>query len=172
MIGNISNSFISNNIILDHICCSEGLDVSNNIFFKYGTLNLSGGNSIYKNNIFLSDDPINTGNNVFQNNVNCDPAQNQNNQNYNNVNETFDEIFVTPGIAPYTYNVHNDYHVKTTSQCHNSGTDGTERGIYGGAFPWIDGSIPSNPHIYHKNVAGSTNANGQLQVHFKVRTSN
>lgn len=170
--GSISNSFLSNNIIVDHICCSDGLDVSNNVFFKYGTLNLSGGNSIYKNNIFLSNDPINSGNNVFQNNANCDPAQNQNNQNYNNVVETFDQIFVSPGTSPYTYDVHNDYHVKSTSACHNSGTDGTDRGIYGGAFPWKPGSIPSNPHIYHKNVAGSTNTNGQLQVQFKVRTGN
>ncbi len=170
--GSITNSFISNNILLNDIGGGSGLEVSNNIFFQESNLDLYGPNSTYKNNIFLSTATASTYDNVFHNNVNINPQSNQNNEVYNNVIETFSDIFINPGNTPFTYDVSNNYHIKSTSACKNSGYDGTDRGIYGGAFPWQEGSLPSNPHIYYKNVASTTNASGQLQVQYKVRTGN
>jgi hypothetical protein len=45
-------------------------------------------------------------------------------------------------------------------------------GIYAGAYPWTDGSIPSNPHIYFKSISSSTDVNGNLPVNIKVRNGN
>ena len=182
--GNISNSLITNNIINGGIAVTSTLLVSNNIFFHtpdYIPMTLTN-NSTYNNNIFQIYQWVTVANSVFNNNVNISPDNNTN-QIYNTLTETWDNIFTDPGTTAGTnpwcgcpvwlYNVHKNYQVKSTSSCHNSGTDGTDRGIYGGvAFPWKDGSIPSNPHIYFKNVASTTNANGQLLIHFKVRTNN
>lgn len=66
----------------------------------------------------------------------------------------------------------NNYNLKSTSPAKNAGTDGTDIGIYGGAMPWKDGSVPGNPHIYYKNISSSTNSNNSLPVHIKVRSSN
>lgn len=45
----------------------------------------------------------------------------------------------------------------------------TSLGIYGGAIPYKEGAVPSNPHIYFKSIDGVTNTNGELQVQIKVR---
>ena len=66
------------------------------------------------------------------------------------------------------YNYHHNYHLKSTSPGKNAGTDGTDIGIYGGSEPFKDGSMPINPHIQYKNVAGWTNPDGTLDIHFKV----
>lgn len=68
----------------------------------------------------------------------------------------------------YSYN----YHLKPTTIYATSGNDGTQIGIYGGSSPYREGAVPQNPHIYYKQVASSTNSNGQLQIQFKVRTGN
>jgi hypothetical protein len=41
-------------------------------------------------------------------------------------------------------------------------------GIYGGAFPWKEGSIPNTPHVTNKNIGHTTNSNGTLPVNIKV----
>jgi hypothetical protein len=177
------NSFITN----CHIWGTIGINgmnflFSNNIFFNpyttsYGGLSLPN-NSTYINNIFQISSTLNCSNSIFHNNVNGLSINGTGNFTLNSISETWDLIFENPGsligspIQYYSYFVTNSYHIKPTSACKNSGTDGTDRGIYGGAFPWKDGSIPPNPHIYFKNVAGSTNSGGQLQVHYKVRTGN
>ena len=48
----------------------------------------------------------------------------------------------------------------------------TVRGIYGGDSPWKPGMVPSNPHIFFKQVSSNTNQNGDLPVLIKVRTEN
>ena len=63
-----------------------------------------------------------------------------------------------------------DYSLPPTSPGHNGGTDGTDIGIFGGDTPW--NVIPSNPHIYFKNISGATNAAGDLPVEIKVRSGN
>lgn len=187
--GNISNSLISNNIILGNSLASSAqnpyLQVNNNIFFWYYTQGATffyfATQSTYQNNIFQVGGGVvywSSSNSNFYNNSNGYPYGGPGNIYSGYINETLDLTFINPGSSSgtpffiYTYDVHNDYHIKPTSLCKNSGTDGTDRGIYGGAFPWKDGSIPSNPHIYFKQVAPTTNSNGQLQIQFKVRTEN
>ncbi len=169
--GGFSNCFLKNNIILGNIETPYST-ISNNIFFA-SIINVSN-YSNFNNNIFQQTS-IQTSYSIFHNNVNAANLS-YTNEVYNNINEPWVNIFENPGMGSgtpitFSYDVHNDYHVKSTSACKNSGTDGNDRGIYGGSSPWVEGSIPSNPHIYFKNVAEETNASGQLQIHFKVRTN-
>lgn len=172
------NSIISNNIIEQafYLNSNANLQVNNNIFFFIGAfyyLQLAN-NSTYNNNIF----PIATTavtNSNFYNNTNISTIG-AGNLIYNNVSESFDSIFVNPGPSSqgyiYYYNVHYNYHIRPSSLCKNSGIDGTDKGIYGGTYPWKDGSIPNNPHIYFKQVAPQSNTNGQLEIQIKVRSNN
>ncbi|MFZ1610600.1 MAG: hypothetical protein WAT52_06000 [Chitinophagales bacterium] len=48
------------------------------------------------------------------------------------------------------------------------GTDGKDIGIYGGDFSWKKGMIPSNPHMYYKNIPDVSNEDGTLDVNIKV----
>jgi len=182
--GAISNSFISNNIIIGSDLSSENpnayLQVSNNIFFWYtnqGAIAFSfASQSTYQNNIFQTGSvQWFSQNSNFYNNTNGYPSG-LGNIYAGTTFELFDGTFITPGpLNPWgwhDYDVHNDYHIKPSSLCKNSGTDGTDRGIYGGTFPWKEGSVPSNPHIYFKQVTQQTNNSGQLQIQFKVRTEN
>ncbi|HMU06245.1 MAG TPA: hypothetical protein PJ990_21575, partial [Saprospiraceae bacterium] len=165
--GQVTNSVFKNNVILGNINGGDGLLFKNNLFFYQGLypMNLAS-NSTYNNNIYVGGS-ISVNNSIFNNNVNLSGSEGANNQNYNLIYEPFPEIFENSGLPPYfPYDVHNDYHVKSSSACKNSGTDGTDRGIYGGTSPWVEGSVPSNPHIYFKQVAEETNASGQLQIHF------
>ena len=61
-----------------------------------------------------------------------------------------------------------DYHLQESFPGKNGGTDGTDIGIYGGQYPWKEGSIPFNPHIQLKNISGNTDQNGNLNVNIKV----
>lgn len=79
--------------------------------------------------------------------------------------------FVNIGVnVLFDYNF--DYHLVPNSSYLTAGDDGTQIGIYGGSTPYKEGAVPSNPHIYFKQVAPQTNSNGFLEVHFKVRTDN
>jgi hypothetical protein len=166
--GNITNSLIANNLIISTIgIILEANQFDNNIFFfnqQFYQLNLPNSCS-YRNNIFQS--TISTNNSILKNNVNASVSGSNNIIN-NNIWENFSDIFLNS--ATY-YDPQNNYHIKPTSLCKNSGHDGTDRGIYGGLFPWVEGSVPSNPHIYFKQVDSQTNESGQLQIHFKVRTN-
>ncbi|MBK8369804.1 MAG: hypothetical protein IPL20_00215 [Saprospiraceae bacterium] len=171
--GALTNSFFYNNVHIGTFSIGGYCEFKNSLFFNHNFSNNYNlpQNSIYKNNIFNSVNSTTCHFSYFYNNVNM-LASGQQNEIYENISEQFNLIFENPGAGPpYIYDVHNDYQVKSTSACKNSGTDGTDRGIYGGTYPWVEGSIPSNPHIYFKQVAEETNANGQLQIHFKVRTN-
>jgi len=61
-----------------------------------------------------------------------------------------------------------DYHLKATCAGKNKGTDRKDIGIYGGDG-FKDGALPLTPHIYYKEIAPSTDANGMLKVRVKVR---
>jgi hypothetical protein len=60
-----------------------------------------------------------------------------------------------------------NYQLQPTCPGKNAGKDGTDIGIYGGAFPWKAGSVPSNPHIQFENVSGVDDA-GNIHVKVKV----
>jgi hypothetical protein len=81
---------------------------------------------------------------------------------------TASDTFVT--ATAFTYDQTFDYHIKTTSPAHNGADNGADMGIYGGSTPWKDGAIPSNPHIFFKNISNATDASGNLPVQIKVST--
>ena len=167
--NNIVNGFIinigpenifSNNIFMASGSCYWGCNgplkfqsslVENNIFIgiTYGLAECS--NSIFNRNLFIENIGFPNGSNLGSNNI---------------VNQIQDSIFIsqTGNVFSYTDN----YHLKPTCLGKNAGTDGTDVGIYGGLFPWKEGSIPSNPHIQFKNISGSTNSSGALPVNIRV----
>lgn len=67
---------------------------------------------------------------------------------------------------------YNDMHLVAGSPALTAGENGTQAGVYGGLFPFKEGSVPGNPHIFQKSIGASTDANGQLPVQIKVRAEN
>jgi hypothetical protein len=82
-------------------------------------------------------------------------------------NEPIDSMFILKTGS--TFNKNDNYNLKPNSSFRNSGTDGTDIGIYGGSFPWKDGALPATPHIQWKNIKNKTDANGNLPVQIKVK---
>jgi hypothetical protein len=176
--SSLNNSFIINNFLSGIQVSGSNNLFSNNVFFmgfyfNSGYISLIN-NCVYQNNIFEYVVGNQNQNCVFNNNINATPNVNNGNVGSNNVIETLNLTFINPGTqntntGQYPYDVHNDYHLKNTSQGYGNGTDGKDVGVYGSAMPWKDGSIPSNPHIYFKNVAGQSNSSGILNATFKVK---
>ena len=177
-----TNFTISKNLILNYIASPKNCLIKNNSF-------LSAANPFYnaisncnvENNIFLYDLSLSStvycSNNFYNNlKVGINPifisCQNQgvevSTQTVNNINEIFISYNTFGTGFPYLDN----YHLKPTCPGINAGTDGTDVGIYGTSSPTSQGWVPSNPHIYFKQVAQQTNNSGQLQIQFKVRTNN
>jgi len=157
-----TNSVFKNNIFLYASYCSGGCKyslacsfslVENNVFYGYSsgwpTLgNVS--NSTFKNNLFVDYSPFpNYSTNVGINNI---VGQDQN------------SIFINISSPVYA----SDYHLQPTCPGKNAGTDGTDIGIYGGIYPWKEGSIPFNPHFQTVNVAPVVDSTGNLNVNIKV----
>jgi len=154
------NSLFKNNIFLFYSYCNYNgcfysiygkyLMFENNIFVNTG--NFGGiSNSVAKNNLFVENISFPNGTNNGLNNI---------------VNQAQSSIFVNQTGNSFDYT--HDYHLKPTCPGKNAGTDGTDIGIYGGLYPWKDGSVPSNPHIINSNIGGTTNSNGALPVNIKV----
>ncbi len=158
---------VDNNIIYTGVSGTNNI-ISNNIINAFG--NVDPVQSIYTcwsqyyNNIFIGivglTFPSSGGNNY------CGMSNNLGQDNFSNPAQTLQSTFANPPSSPFNYA--NDYHLKLGSVGVNAGTDGTDIGIYGGDFPWKDGSIPSNPHVQYQQINGTTNASGNLPVHIKV----
>jgi hypothetical protein len=85
----------------------------------------------------------------------------------NKTGQVLSNVFVSQSGTSYNYS-HN-YHLKNGCLGINAGTDGQDMGVYGGVFPWKDGSVPHNPHVIFKNFSGYTDPNGDLQINIKVK---
>lgn len=83
------------------------------------------------------------------------------------VNLSYGNTTCLGGTIPSTFQYPFNYRIKNTSPAYNSGSDGKERGIYGGATPYNPN--PYNPHIFSKTIAPTTNAQGQLQITVGVK---
>lgn len=131
------------------------LDNAQNTFFKNNIVKTSaaypfnGTNNYFANNVFLSFTVDNFWGNTAVNN-------------YQNV--PYENFFVNQNGDDFNYNF--NYHLTNTSSY--VGDDGTQVGIYGTTAPYKEGAVPGNPHVRSKNIAVSTNANGQLEVQIKV----
>lgn len=153
----VKNGTIRNNIILGNLSCSS-------CQFGYGEVS----NSTIENNYIYSLGS-NHPDNSLKNNIvstgsiscsNCTSMQN----NYFSVAiaSTFNNVQAT------TFSYDYDYHLKSTSVGKNAGTDGTDIGIYGSAYPYKEGAVPPNPHISTKSIAPTSASNGTLPVNIKV----
>jgi len=129
-------------------------------------------NSIFQNNIFGSNSiQYNSATSTFSNSIKYNPNTPQANE-YNSILvDSIPQIFVS-NMNTITINENYNYQLKPTCPGNNAGTDGTDVGIFGTAYPVKTGWVPSNPHMYFKQVAAETTPDGKLQIHYKVRSGN
>jgi len=157
---------------------NNGAVFTNNIFlFRNGgwpVFNNSSNVLIYNNIIFqegyvvYSSDVNEFHNNLFARGITA--AQLAGQVLGNNVyNFAIDSIFVGIKSDDWYYSEGKDYHLQKYAIEALKGTDGTQVGIYGTAFPYKDGAMPVNPHITFKSIAPSTNPEGKIQVNIKVK---
>ena len=174
------NNYFAKNIFRNGLSNFDNCTFVNNLFLQ-NTLYLGCyiNNSVFANNIFLHENPfyhtscLNNCNNAFYNNLkyltdvfiiyNCSNAAEEGNISVGNI----DSIFVSY-VAPYGYA--DDMHLKPTCSGNDAGTDGTDVGIYGTNNPTPEGWVPSNPHIYFKQIDGETGSDGTLHIRVGVRT--
>jgi hypothetical protein len=182
--GASSGNFFYKNLIRSQIVHPKFCYIKNNTFLYDGyTLTGNMSNCTVENNIFLSGTPIysQTGcTNNYYNNLKlavnilllgCPPNSGGIEIGTISVPSVTD-FFVSfaPNYSNYPYA--DNYELSPACTGNNAGTDGTDVGIYGTSSPTPKGWVPSNPHIYFKQIAPQTNSNGQLQIQFKVRTGN
>jgi hypothetical protein len=160
------NSTFENNIFSLDVTCYHLTDCYSQIACQY---------SIFKNNVFLSvyGNLLNIINSIFKNNLfveNISFPVFTNVGSGNIVNNNIDSIFkfIEYPTSLYNYSFSNNYHLIETCPGKNAGTDGTDIGIYGGTFPWKDGSIPFNPHFQKAIIGTTTDGDGNLNVQIKV----
>jgi hypothetical protein len=172
IMNSIVNSFHSMNHSTIKNCI---VSVSNSTNYCFWAIK----NSVIKNNIIggqgLSSDAGNPSDNVlFLNNSTSSAAGELSNgkpmctEVNNNYGITTGDTFIA--ASAFTYDHTFDYHIKTSSTAHNGSDNGTDIGIYGGSTPWKEGAIPSNPHIFFKNISNTTDGSGNLPVQIKVST--
>lgn len=122
---------------------------NNNIFVRNNDLLCANGTNVWNNN-FFNGNPILGINPIVSNSVLIDPTL----------------VFIN-----YTTNTNfsytQDYHLKATALTH-LGTDGTQRGVYGGAAPFKEQAIPVNPHISSAIISPQSNA-GQINVNIQAQ---
>lgn len=178
-LDNIQNSLLSNNIISNTFQGSNGNLLSNNIImgFIWGSSMdylFFGNNNTLNNNIILWEGynaNVNGSGNVFNNNLYVEPSPDYgatatSSGNYTGILQA--DIFVNQTGTVFNY-AHN-YHIQASTTY--IGTDGSQVGIYGGTFPYKEGAVPLNPHIQVKNIATTTDANGDLQIQIQVAAQN
>lgn len=171
------NTFVTNNIIASKLYMSNYNTISNNIFLSALGLEPNPGIADFdyntvRNNIFLNKIVTYSSSlvhyNLYENNmtISATPAYgsgaNITATKWEGVSK--DDIFVSQDSTIYNYG--DNYHLKKPSTW--IGTDGSEIGIYGGAFPWKEGAIPSNPHIRSNKTASQTDSQGKLQLDIEV----
>lgn len=166
---NARNVLLSNNIIRYDIRNSYTNQIVNNLFIYYYYYNIyDSDNNYIANNIFLhnTNNLVSGNGNAFHNNiiVYYSPGYGvapELSGNYVGVSR--DIILVNQTGTSFNYS--HDYHLQSPDDY--VGTDGTQVGIYGGAFPYKEGAVPSNPHIQIA-VIEATASNGQLNVEIKA----
>jgi len=166
---------LANNIILGGVVNAHSGIIRNNVLLKSPN-GLSANNCTIENN-FFSGQFTNVSyctNSIINNNVNAgingaDVNGNQGSGNYLNQGD-ISSFFVNydPATVTLTNIYEADFHLVPGSPYINAGRDGTDIGIYGGAYPWKDGSIPFNPHIQSINISPVTNSSGNLNVNIQV----
>lgn len=176
--GDNLNATIKNNILINDywgsgsFCVISGtncqLDVLNNIVragnnyypCHYSTAISSSCTGTIANNIFIYGQ-INTNGNCTMNNIlSCTGWTGSNNL----VNVNYDQLFINQAAG--------NYHLQPNSVASGSGYGGTDMGIYGGDFPFVDGGYPDLPAIYYLNVPSQASKHGGVNVTIKAKSNN
>jgi len=167
-LNNATNSTVSNCIIQLNIAWSVGNLISNNIILLPSAYSLHDShNNTVSNNIFLGGSITEGAGNIYSNNLiaSASPYYGATPTVFNTyANVDQQDIFVNQ--TGHSFDYAHDYHLQ--SPLTYVGTDNTQVGIYGGTFPYKEGAVPSNPHIQVKNIAATTDANGNLQIQIRV----
>lgn len=177
--GYASNVVISNNIVQSIIGYFNNLLYSNNIQFR----GFCGGGPFHnvnyctlQNNILeftyysCSGSYFESGcnsnnwlNNIFNQGWGFPDGSNTGNGNWPSIDMS--SVLVSQSGLSFSYT--QDYHLQSPSTY--IGTDSSQVGIYGGLYPFKDGSIPLNPHIVSKAIQQTTNSTGNLNINIKVK---
>ena len=159
--------------------------INNNIFTGSGTgyysgptfSNISGAQ--ISNNIFYGKSPLGTSSCVFANNLSYGSSSTTlpppGNTGQNNIANA-DPQFVYIPISAYTFDYTYDFHLQVSSPGHNAGTEGTDIGIFGGAYPMptfgastITGHPPI-PQVYFLQLQNNViSLNTPLVITIKAR---
>lgn len=173
-LGNARNVMVSNNIIQYGIDATEGNQIYNNIFLSRLTNgyyeNYRGSNNKLYNNIFLlqgSYGMTSGSGNEYYNNLMAyaNPSYGTNSTtvgNYTAVDPA--AVFISQSGNTFSYD--HSYHLQSPELY--KGYDNAEAGIYGGSFPYKDGAVPFNPHIQFKDIATTTDSNGDLTINIRI----
>ena len=177
----LTNSTFSNCLFTGRITSSKGNNFENNISLYQGSGSFSTAyvffscdNNNIKNNIFintLNSRAFSGSGNIISNNLFCATSPNFSGadiviNNYLGVPQQ--DIFVNQQGNSFSFS--HDYHLQNPSLY--LGTDGTEVGIFGGIFPVKPKYVPINPHIVSKNIAPTTNNQGELEIQIQVAGQN
>ena len=154
-IKDVKNSIFQNNILMN--------------YWRFGFQDIT--DCVFNNNYIIgyNNNEITNclfNNNIFSTNVNFPNGSNNGADNLSNltVNATFEDVNETMIRFLYT----NDYNLRNASPGKGAGLDGTDIGIFGGAFPFKVGSTPRNPHISEKDIPFNLTTDGKLPVKITV----
>ena len=161
-----TNAIISNNIILGALNNTFYNIVNNNVFNSTQTLTFSCNE--FKNNIIrqaAQTTSITCALNAFTNNIAPTAAQFPAGYNSTNLVITESQQINTVFVNTATNSDDGDYQLRPaykvgTVTPTNLGADSTERGVYGGAYPYTKSGIGPIPVIYKVNTSGVANQTG------------
>lgn len=171
----------NNSIIGGHIFHSEELTVMNSLIL-YNSTSWNGlsaviqntNNSFFANNVFLRNSYASivvagSSLNTFTHNVFAGVPDAGSNT-FVNSHENIDISTFFVNQSGHSFNYAHDYNLMDPSSF--NGSDGTQVGVYGGAFPLKAGFIPRNPHFQTKNIPSQTNSDGELQIQLTIEAQN
>lgn len=177
-----SNMLIQNNVFTDGSTCNCGSFLmtgfgnaascifSNNLVYsdQTGDGAFNGVNNfIIENNIFHTAAPTGLSNSVINNNLTFGTNQNTlpygNNSGLNNIADTDPQLttFSRTNKGPFQ-----DFQPVAASPARTGGVGGTQMGVYGGSFNWVNSAVPPIPVIKNFNLTSGATvpAGGSLNI--------
>ncbi len=151
-LSNLTSSVVENCTALNYVHNFYLTTLKNNILFSHpnSPYGQPGGNNSMNNNVYVNSCPYG-----------CIGLMNYS----NNIQLATGDLFANG------FNFA-DMHLIANSTALTAGENGTQVGVYGGLFPYKEGAVPTNPHIFQKTISASTDSNGLLPVQISVRAEN
>ena len=167
----LQSSGFYNNIIQNRIFNIYSNIFENNIFLFHGTAGYYTINnaisSVFNNNIFENFGVASGNANAFSHNlIGATSPTYGSNPSLNN-NYAIDPEAVYMGEINQIFEYNDNFHLQSAALL-LLGNDGTQTGIYGGAYPYKEGAVPVTPHISSKIIGTTSNNQGKIEVNIKV----